>query len=203
MKTRIVKIFSIIFIPFFLFSCINIDAEIILRQNLSGEILIKYSISKAAINIGKIDKNDNFLPLPIEEQRFREIAANVNGLTFMSYKQEETEAEIFINVRYGFTNIEALNAIVANSNDKKIEIQRRGDRTHYIQKISSQNQINEETIELAKALFPDRYVNIKLTAPQNIRTVSSGDITGNSAQVRYNLPQLLSSKNSLTWEVSW
>ncbi|MCL2480195.1 MAG: hypothetical protein FWF38_00640 [Spirochaetaceae bacterium] len=203
MKTRIIKILSILFLSFFLFSCINIDTEITFRQNLSGEILIKYSISKAAINIGKIDKYDNFLPLPVEEQKFRELAAITNGLDFISFRQEETEGEVFINVRYGFSNIEALNAIVSNSNDKKIEVQRRGDRTYYTQKISNNKPINEETIELAKALFPDRYVNIKITAPQNIRTVSSGEITGNSAQVRYNLPQLLSNKGNVTWEVSW
>ena len=203
MKTRIVKIFSIIFIPFFLFSCINIETEITFRQNLSGEISIKYSISKAAINIGKIDKEDNFLPLPIEEQKFREIAANTNGLTFISYRQEETEGELFINVKYGFNNIDALNAIVSNSNDKKVEVQRRGDRTYYTHRISNNKPINEETLDLAKALFPDRYVSVKIIAPQNIRTVSSGDITGNSAQVKYSLTQLLSNKENTTWEVSW
>ena len=203
MKTRIIKIFFIIFLCFFIFSCINIETEIIFRQNLSGEVLIKYSISKAAINIGKIDKNDNFFPLPVEEQKFRELAANTNGLNFISYKQEETEGEIFINVRYEFRTIDALNAIVSNSVDKKIEVQRRGDRTYYTQKISSSKPINEETIELAKALFPDRYVNMKITAPQNIRTVNSGEITGNSAQVRYNLPQILSNAQGITWEVSW
>ena len=165
--------------------------------------MIRYSISKAAINIGKIDKNDNFFPLPVEEQKFREIAANTNGLTFVSFKQEETEGEVFINVKYEFSNVAALNAVVSNSIDKKIEVQRRGDRTYYTQKVSSNKPISEETIELAKALFPDRYVNIKLTAPQNIRTVNSGDITGNSAQVRYNLPQLLSNNQGVTWEVSW
>ena len=203
MKTRIIKIFSIIFLCFFIFSCINIETEITFRQNLSGDIVIRYSISKAAINIGKIDKNDNFFPLPVEEQKFREIAANTNGLTFVSFKQEETEGEVFINVKYEFSNVAALNAVVSNSIDKKIEVQRRGDRTYYTQKVGSNKPISEQTIELVKALFPDRYVNIKLNAPQNIRTVNSGDIKGNSAQVRYNLPELLSNTQGVTWEVSW
>ena len=204
MNTNIVKIFFIVFLSFLLFSCINIDTEIIFRQNLAGEVLIKYSISKAAINIGKIDKYDNFLPLPVEERKYRELASNVSGLNLISFKQEETEGEVFINVKYEFSNIDALNAIVANSADKKIEVQRRGERTYYTQKISNNDKpVSEETITFAQALFPERYVKVKITAPQNIRTVNSGNMKGNSAEVSYNLPQLISSKVPVTWEVSW
>ncbi len=206
MNTRIVKIFFILFLSFFLFSCINIDTEIIFRQNPagSGEVWIKYSISKAAINIGKIDKYDSFLPLPVEEQKYRDLAANTNGLEFRYYKQEETEDEVLINVRYEFRNIDALNAIVSTGSDKKIDVQRRGDRTYYSQKVYSNDKpINEETLKLAQALFPDRYVRIKIVAPQNIRTVSSGTMTGNNAEVTYTLPQLLSTTSPVTWEVGW
>ena len=203
-NTKIIKIFFILFFSFFFFSCINIDTEITFRQNLSGDVIIKYSISKAAINIGKIDKYDNFLPLPVEEQKYRELAAKVNGLDLVSFRKEETESEVFINVRYEFRDVDALNAIVSNGADKKIEVQRRGERVTYSQKIVNREKpISEETMELAKALFQDRYVNIKLTAPQNIRTVNSGSITGASAQVSYNLPALLSDNNSVTWEVVW
>jgi hypothetical protein len=203
-NTKIVKIFFILFFFFFLFSCINIDTEIIFRQNLSGEVLIRYSLSKAAINMGKIDKYDNFLPLPVEERKYRDIANNVNGLELISYRQEETEGEVYINVRYEFRNIDALNAIVANSNDKKIEVQRRGDRTYYTQKISNNDKpVSEETTTLAQALFSERYIKLKLTAPQAIRSVSSGNISGNSAEVSYDLPQLISTTTPVTWEVSW
>jgi len=203
-NTKNVKIFFIFFLCFLLFSCIDIDTEIIFKQNLTGEVLIRYSVSKAAINMGKIDRHDNFLPLPIEEQRYHELAANIDGLKLISFRKQETENDINITVRYEFRNIEALNAIVSNSNDKKIEVQKRGERTYYTQRISANNQaISEETIKLAQAIFGNRTVSFKVTAPQNISTVNSGTIAGRSAQVSYNLPQLLSSTDNVTWEVSW
>ncbi|MCL2791932.1 MAG: hypothetical protein FWD87_02475 [Spirochaetaceae bacterium] len=204
MNTRIIKIFFIFFLSFSLFSCITIDTEIIFRQNLTGEVLIRYSVSQAALNIGKIDRFDDFLPLPIEEYRFRELAANVDGLRLISYRKEEKNNEVHITVRYEFRNIEALNAVVSNSNDTKIEVQRRGERTYYTQQIGAINRtISQETIKLAQTIFSDRSINLKVTAPQNIRTVNSGTMTGRSAQVSYNLPQLLSATDSVKWEVSW
>ena len=204
MNTKIIKIFFIFSLCFFLFSCIDIDTEIIFKQNLTGEVLIRYSVSKAAMNMGRIDRHDNFLPLPIEERKYQELAANTDGLKLISFRKHETENNINITVRYEFRDIEALNAIVSNSNDKKIEVQRRGERTYYTQRINASDRtISEETIKLAQAIFGNRTVNFKVTAPQNIRTVNSGSMTGRSAQVSYNLPQLLSSADSVTWEVTW
>jgi len=192
-----------LFLPFFLFSCLDIDTEIIIRPNLTGEVLIKYSISQAAINIGRIDRQSNFLPLPIEEQRYRDLAANVDGLKLLSFRKEERRGEVIITARYEFSNIDALNAVLSN-NDAKIEIERRGERTYFTQKIINNNRaVSEETRELAKALFGGRYVNLRLTVPGNIHTVNLGTAAGNRAFVSYELPQLLESTGAVVWEVSW
>ena len=204
MNTKIVKLLLIFSLSFFLVTCIDIDTEIIIRQNFTGEISIKYSISKDFINIGQIDIYDAFLPLPIEERKYRELAANVNGLVLRSFRQEETEAELLITVRYEFSNIDALNAVISNSNDTKIEVQSRGERVYYTQKISNNDKpASEEALKFAQALFPERYVKLRLIVPQNIQTVNSGAIRGNSAEVSYNLIQLLATTDSVTWEVSW
>ncbi len=205
MKKKIICFLLSVFSLSMLVSCINIDTEITFRQDLTGEALIRYSILKSAVNIGKIDKNDSFLPLPVEEQRYRDKAERTNGLELRSFKKEETDEEIYITVRYDFKNMEALNAIISNTAGKKIDIQKRADRTYYTQEIYSNKGTlpSEETLNITESLFADRYIKIKVTAPAAVKSVNTGSSSGNNAEVVFKLPELLASASPVVWEIIW
>jgi hypothetical protein len=202
---NIVKYLAAVIFSASIISCISIDTEITFKQDLTGEVLIKYSVSKSALNIGKLDQNDSFMPLPLEEQKYRDKAGKVNGLDFKSFKKEETAEEIYITVRYEFRNNEALNAIISNNQQPLISVERRSGSVYFTQNIynSSSKPAGEETIKLAQALYADRLIKMKVTAPSQIKTVNSGTSAGNTAEVQYRLPELLSKNTPVIWEISW
>jgi hypothetical protein len=204
-KKNIFKtIFPLLLSGLFL-SCINVDTEIVFRQDLSGEIMIKYSVSKSVLNIGILDENGSFLPLPVEEQKYREKGENTDGLELKSFKKEETEEELYITARYEFKTPEALNAAVSNSGERKIDVQRRSGSTYFTQNIFNKTNTpaNEETLKLAEALFADRSIKMKVTAPSSIKRSNIGTSAGNSAEAVFNLPKLLSENTPVIWEVVW
>ena len=205
MIKKIIRILTVLIFSASIISCISIDTEIKFKQDLTGEVLIKYSVSKSAMNIGKVDNNDSFMPLPIEEQKYREKAEKVNGLDFKSYKKEETSDEIYITVSYDFTNIEALNAIISNNQQQMITVERRSGSFYFTQNIynSSADPAGEETIKLAQALYSDRYIKMKVTAPSPVKSVNTGTSTANTAEVQFRLPDLLAENRPVIWEIVW
>ncbi len=205
MKKNILKPVFLMLLSALFFSCINVDTEIVFRQDLSGEILIKYSVSKSVLNIGRLDENESFLPLPVEENKYREKAEKTDGLDLKSFKKEETEEELFITARYEFRNMDALNAVVSNNGEKKIDVQRRSGSTYFTQKVfnKSDTPANEETIKLAEALFADRTIKMKITAPSQIKSRNMGTSGGNSAETEFSLPALLAENLPVVWEVAW
>ena len=204
MNKKIMGILAVLVFSASLISCISIDTEIKFKQDLTGEALIKYSVSKSAMNIGKLDKNDSFMPLPVEEQKYREKAQKVSGLDFKSFKKEETSDEIYITVSYDFRNIEALNAIISN-NQQMISVERRSGSVYFKQNIydRSAEPAGEETIKLARALYADRYIKMKVTAPSPVKSVNTGTSSANNAEVQFRLPDLLAENKPVIWEIVW
>ncbi len=186
-------------------SCISIDTEIVIRQNLSGEALIRYSIAKSAINIGKIDNDSSFLPLPVEEERYRRKAQETEGLTLVSYRKDESIDEVLITVRYEFSNPEALNRIISSSDENSITIDNRAGSFHYKQTIYDNEGVipDNDVLKLTEALFSDRFIKIKVTAPSAVRTISNGFSGGSSAEAVFSIPELLSSDAPVRWEFTW
>lgn len=198
---------TIVSILFSLASCIDIDTEITFYDNASGFVVINYSVSKNMLNTGNLDSDSSFLPLPLEEQRYIELANNTEGLSLASFDKQEEGEEIFISARFDFTSIDALNAAISSSTqvtDKKINLEKRGGRWHYSQKMVDGNaEIDSESLMLATALFSDRYIKIKLNAPSPVTSINVGNTDKNSAEVFYTVPDLLASTEPITWEVVW
>lgn len=195
--------FPLVFLS--LSSCISIDTEIVIRQNLSGEALIRYSIAKSAINIGKIDSDSSFLPLPVEEERYRRKAQETEGLTLVSYRKDESADEVLITVRYEFSNPEALNRIISSSDENSITIDNRAGSFHYTQTIYDNEGVmpDNDVLKLTEALFSDRFIKIKVTAPSAVRTISNGFAGGSNAEAVFSIPELLSSDAPVRWEFTW
>jgi hypothetical protein len=140
----------------------------------------------------------------VEEAKYREKANKTNGLDFVSYKREEIESDIYITVAYNFSSIDALNAALSNNKDSKITVRRSaGNTTTYTQIISRGTPVNEDTLTLANAIFKDKYIKVKVIAPQNLKSVSDGTMTGRTGEISYPLVTILGSETSFKWDVVW
>lgn len=198
---------AIVVILFSLVSCIDIDTEITFNDNASGFIVINYSVSKSMLNTGNLDSDNSFLPLPLEEQQYIELANRTEGLSLVSFDKKEEGDEILISAKFDFVNIDTLNAAIFSSTqvaDRKINLEKKGSSWHYSQKMVDGNaKIDSESLLLASALFSDRYIKIKLNAPSPVTSINVGNADKNSAEVFYTVPDLLASTEPVTWEVVW
>jgi hypothetical protein len=203
-------IFKTVFILFFLFlitSCIGIETVIELKNENSGNVTIKYRVSKMLLKTAEIDSDSSFLPLPVEEKDFIEKADNNDTLRLLSYNREEAGDEIFITAEFSFSDIAGLNAIAgpSGSDGEKISIDKKLTRTLYRQEIysGSGGEIDDETMQVVSDLYSSYPVKITIITPKNIKDLNIGAINSNKAEIQMTIPEILSSEEALFIELSW
>ena len=190
---------------FILSSCIGIETVINLENNNSGDISIKYKVSKMVLNTAEIDSDNSFLPLPIEEKDFIEKADKNSNLTLLSFKKEENSEEIFINVKYAFDNIAALNTDITGSDKKNITIEKKIIKTIYNQKIYEGNsgKIDEETMQVVYDLYSNYPLKFTIIAPSNIKDTNMGIFSKKKCKVSLTLSEVLSSSEPINIRITW
>ena len=186
-------------------SCIGIETVIQLKNENSGEVSIKYMVSKMVLNTAGIDEDNSFLPLPVDEKDFAEKADGNDNLRLISYKKEENDEQLFINVKYAFDDISGLNAIMSNSDGENITVSKKINSTVFIQKLYNGNggKIDQETLDVISDLFSNYPVKITLIAPSDIKETNMGTFSNNKSELSMTLPEVLSSEEPVVMEIIW
>ena len=203
----IFKTVIILFLLFIITSCIGIETVIELKTENSGNVKIKYRVSKMLLKTVEIDSDRSFLPLPVEEKDFIEKADNTDTLRLLSYNREEAGDEIFITAEFSFSDIDGLNAIAGPSgaDSKKISVNKKFTRTVYRQEIysGSGGKIDDETMQVVSDLYSSYPVKITIITPEEIRDLNIGAKNNNKAEIQMTIPEILSAEEPVIVELSW
>ena len=208
MKYKINKIVKAAVITIMLIltvSCISIETEIKFSDNNSGTVKLKYRVSKMVVKTSEIDSDSSFLPLPLEEKDFIAKAAENDSLSLVSFKREESSDEVFISAEFSFSDIDGLNAVAGSAAEPVITVDKKLTKTIYTHLLypGSNNNIDTETMQVITDLYSNYPVKITVIAPSDIKTVNMGNAQNNKAEIQMTIPEILSSEEPVSIELSW
>ena len=202
---KIVKAAVIIIMLILTVSCISIETEIKFSDNNSGTVKLKYRVSKMVVKTSEIDSDSSFLPLPLEEKDFIAKAAENDSLSLVSFKREESSDEVFISAEFSFSDIDGLNAAAGSAAEPVITVDKKLTKTVYTHLLypGSNNNIDTETMQVITDLYSNYPVKITVIAPSDIKTVNMGNAQNNKAEIQMTIPEILSSEDPVSIELSW
>lgn len=109
-------------------SCIGVGANITLRQDGSGTILLEYRIARELESLGKLDGNEQWLPVPVGRADLERTVARIPGLTMQSFQSRNQKKDIHIRTLLAFADPQALCAFLDAAGQGAALIQTPGQR---------------------------------------------------------------------------
>jgi len=100
-----------ILLPFFLIifsSCIGFSADIKMRKDGSGRLVLEYRYSRMAESIGKLDGNERWQIIPAGRADMERTAARIDGMKLVSFTSKEDEKNIINKATLDFNSVQAL-----------------------------------------------------------------------------------------------
>ncbi|MDR0503082.1 MAG: hypothetical protein LBH16_07150 [Treponema sp.] len=98
-------------LPLFLLgfnSCAGISADIQIRKDGSGKIVLEYRFSRMAEAIGKLDGNEKWHIIPAGRADMERTVARIDGMKLVSFSTKENKNDIINKVKLEFSNTQAL-----------------------------------------------------------------------------------------------
>ena len=202
----------IVAISFSLLGCIDIAVDIVLNDDHSGNIEVRYTLDTELFRIGGFDSISSTPIIPIAKPDIERVARSIDGLTLINYRLTEDEEQSIVSYRLNFESGEALAQFYAPySSSIKIEDSR------YRQLIFD-NAIGGQAIipappsprpqtyqfeALADRLLGDSQLSFSFRAPDSITRVSTGSFTERVATWSEPLNRLVKRESPLWWEIYW
>ncbi|GHV82386.1 hypothetical protein AGMMS49991_09440 [Spirochaetia bacterium] len=105
---RIYTALALLLIAGVLGSCIGMNADITIRRNGSGFLVMEYRMSRELESLGKLDGNVRWPPIPTGKADFERTADRVPGLTLKSFSSKSGKKDIINRVKLEFDDTGAL-----------------------------------------------------------------------------------------------
>ncbi|MDR1986047.1 MAG: hypothetical protein LBP88_03620 [Treponema sp.] len=85
-------------------SCIGVQADISLRPDGSGTMVLEYRFSRMLASLGELDGNERRLPVPLGKADFERTQERVPGLRLVSFSSQEDETDRYHQVKMEFAD---------------------------------------------------------------------------------------------------
>lgn len=198
------KILLIVIVSIFLSSCLTINSNLSINSNSSGTMNIVYSMSKTLKGISNLGNNTEIVPLNLSEEYIQGIIGNRTDIRYVKYRTSEDDKYFIVDITFEFDTIEALNIVLPAEN--AISLVKDGNDTLFSQGIItlSDDNINNETLELFRDLYKDNYFTMNVTVPRSIISVNQGFKEADRVAVfNEKVIDLLETNSEMSWSIRW
>lgn len=186
-------------------SCVDVVSSFRINDDGSGSLSLRYSVSKALLNLGTIDEENRFYALPVSESDFLETTESVDGVELSSFKVDE-EVDLY-NVEAGITfdGIDSLSSFFGASGPGTVSLTSVGGDSVFTYTVypGAGAEVDPESAAFIDAFFSDYAAAFSLRAPADVKSVSDGSFSGRDAEVEYPTADVLKSVDPVIWEVRW
>lgn len=204
MMKGIVKLVAAVVLFAGLTSCIDIETDIQINDEEDGSITLNYSVSKLIMELGQLDEDDPFSPLPVSESDFIASAAMVPGMEVESVSVDEDEKAVYITSECSFSSVEALSAFFSPDRENDPSLTQEGGETVFRYTLySAAEEISADSMRMIESFFADDGIVIRLEAPSDITSVSAGSIDNNTAEFTTTILEVFRTNEDIVWEVRW
>lgn len=198
------KTCTVLFLSFFLSSCLTINSDLRINSNRSGSLNIVYSIDKTLKGISNLGNDDEIVPLNLSEEYIQEIIGDRTDIKYVKYQTSEDDLYYTVDVTFEFESIDALNSVLPTEN--AIIINKEGSETLFSQGVvtATNEIINNETMEIFKDIYGDHYFKMIVRVPGNIIDVRQGHKQEDRvAEFNKKFIDIIATSDDLSWSIRW
>jgi len=197
-------------------SCVGIRSEIDIRADGSGTIVLEYRISRLVEGMGKLDGNENLLPLPVGRTDLERTVGRVPGLTLSSFSSTQDEKDITVKASFAFTSLESLRVFLDATGRAAALSAADGNRVLVLRFSEGGGPLDPDLRQLVDSVFSGYELDLSIqvpSAPQagftdaagKASTATVGTATVDRRVARYQVPiaDLLNAKDPVIFSLSW
>ena len=227
---RVLRGIVLLVIAGLLASCLGVGMETRFNADGSGEITMKIRVSQALLEMGE-EQTD--VPVPISREELEAAYADVDGVTVIEVKEEQTDEDLVIIATIGFDDYSALSnqddfvgagAELIEEGGKTIyritvgEIQQGSDDDAEEEDGSSSDEKKseegssegdaemEEAMKAMMMSFMEGYsIEYRVVAPRRIVSHTHGELSADGLSVEFEIPMgdYISLEEPYVFEVVW
>jgi hypothetical protein len=186
--------------------CIGIDTDISINEGGDGTVSLSYQVSQKVVRMGTLEEEVPLVPLPVNEDDFRDMAATIPDLTLTSIERSEDAEHVSITAECSFASLEALGELFSRD-EEQFTITETEDSTvlQYTLYTQTEEPIDEDTLTMIDTFFSDYTINFTINTPEEITNASVGTLSDNQQRLNYTaaIPQLFRNNQTVTIQVEW
>lgn len=186
-------------------SCIGVEADIELQEDGSGEITLSYRVSHIVARLGKLDDDGKFLSVPLNRDDFDRVAAVREGLEIRSVSVDEDAENVYVDARIAFASVEDLQVLFGGVGGTTIQVTQNADE-HVFRHVvfeGANGPPDDDAAEMMNALFADYNISYRLTVPETVRAAVPGTASDRTAEVAWDVVEIVRSPEPVVWRVTW
>jgi hypothetical protein len=155
----------------------GISADIQIRRDGSGRMILEYRFSRMAETIGRLDGNERWQIIPTGRADMERTVARIPGMRLVSFSSNEDTKDIVNKVTLDFDNAQALLKFLDPSGKRaKLENENGLNRLQFILNEPVSSQINPDLLALMKQMSAGYKTAVSFSADKNAQmTITDGE----------------------------
>jgi hypothetical protein len=194
-------------------SCLGAQADITIRPNGSGRIVLEYRVSQMLESMGRLDGNERWPVVPVSRADFERSTARIPGLRLVSFSTQRPSGghDLVTRVTVEFSDTAGLVAFMDSTGNRASFVQENGKNVLRLVLVEpSVNAANAELISLLREISEGYSVGISLSAPGDaslalIPQVAAARLVSQGRKVSFaiDMGDLMGLENGLALEMRW
>ncbi len=193
---------SFFILLFSLMSCLSVEADMVIRPDGGGTVLLDYTVDRSFAGIQK-DSNPRgrLISLPLGQEEFSGRAAAAGGIIIRSLSGNNELETLTVISDFNYENYSSLENIIGFP----VEYSQNGNsntlRFHFLHQ---EEPVPQETLRLIRAASLVNSVDIRIEVPGLIRSSSVGTVSDDNRSVRFSgTADQIFETGEFLWELQW
>jgi hypothetical protein len=146
-------------------SCIGIKADISVKADGSGRIALEYRTAGELESLGRLDGNRRWEIIPTGRADFERTMSRLPQLRLRSFSRKEEGGDLVNRALIDFPRLEDLLSFLDGGDGGNTVLDREGNRTRLLLRLTRGGKLSGETLSLLEALFPGRSLELNFKLP--------------------------------------
>ena len=183
-------------------SCVGIDAEARVDADGSVELTLRYEVSLAVDQIGKLGANERYLPLAVGQDDMLLAVARAGG-ELLSWNRDDETDRFTIDARIGFPDTQAFAAFLDPAGQAVSFSEAEGLRSLTRQLSAGRPPADEELTRFIETVFSDYRTSIRFVLPGPPTTATNLLVEGSTASFSMPSSELYTSSMPVQLFLEW
>jgi hypothetical protein len=183
-------------------SCIGIDANAKIAANGAVDVSIRYTVSSAVDELGRLGANAKYLPLPVGRDDL-ELAANRAGGELRSWSRKDDSDKFTVSSTLRFPDTRSFVQFLDPAGELASLVESNGTSTLSMTLSGGINPADPNLAGFLELAFGDYLVAITLELPKTPSAVGGFSVKGNAVSFSMKAVDLYSSPKPVKVTASW